>query len=78
MSSKVTKSGPLKGAIHGGPSGKIGKQGGATPAKSGKVSIPGNAKGGGKWGKGGPSGKVGGKTYSAPSKAGRVSVTGGR
>ena len=74
MADKVIKSGKMT-PVRGGPSGKVGKQGGAIPAKPGIVSSPGNAKGGGKWGKGGPSGKVGHQPKSSPSPAGRVAVS---
>jgi len=71
--SKVIKSGTMT-AVRGGASGKVGKQGGATPAVSGRVSIPGNKSGGGKFGKGGPSGQVGKQGKSSPVVSGRVSV----
>jgi hypothetical protein len=67
--SKVIKSGKMT-PVTGGPSGKVGKQGGAKPAVPGKVSIPGNEKGGGKFGKGGGTGFVGKQKGSVPSKPG--------
>lgn len=70
---KVIKSGSLP-MLKAGPSGKVGKQGGATPAVSGRVSIPGNKSGGGKFGKGGPSGLVGKQGKSSPAVSGRTSV----
>ena len=69
MSSKVIKSGKMT-PVRGGPSGKVGKQGGATPAVSGRVSIPGNKTGGGKWGKGGGTGFVGNQKGSVRAKPG--------
>jgi hypothetical protein len=69
MADKVIKSGKMT-PVRGGPSGKVGKQGGATPAVSGRVSIPGNKTGGGKWGKGGPSGLVGKQKGSVHAKPG--------
>lgn len=71
--SKVTKSSKPAFA-KAGPSGKVGKQGSALPAKSGKVAIAGNTKGGGKFAKAGPSGKVGSQKPSYPAKSGKVSV----
>jgi hypothetical protein len=62
--------------VRGGPGGKVGKQGGATPAVAGRVSIPGNKAGGGKYAKGGPSGKVGKQTGSIRSRPGVVTTVG--
>lgn len=76
MATKTIKSGSMP-MLKGGASGKVGKQGGATRAVSGKVSIPGNSKGGGKWAKGGGSGYVGKQGKSTPAVAGKVSVAKG-
>ena len=68
-SGKVIKSGKMT-PVTGGPSGKVGKQGGAAAAVSGRVSIPGNKASSGKWVSGGPSGKVGNQKKSVRSKPG--------
>jgi hypothetical protein len=72
---KVIKSGTMT-PVRGGGGGKVGKQGGATNAVSGRVSIPGNKSGGGKFAKGGPSGKVGKQGGSIHSKPGVVTTSG--
>ena len=64
--------------VTGGGKGHVGKQGGAAPARSGKVFIPGNAKGGGKWGKGGGKGFVGTQGTTNRANPGKVSVPRGR
>jgi hypothetical protein len=71
---KVVKSGTMT-AVRGGKSGQVGKQGGTMTAVSGKVSMPGNSKGSGKFAKGGPSGKVGRQGVSIRSKPGTVTTT---
>lgn len=72
--SKVIKSGTMT-PVRGGPSGKVGKQGGTATSVGGKVSIPGNSGGGGKFAKGGPSGKVGNQKGVKASPAGKVATT---
>lgn len=74
---KVMSSGTMT-PVRGGKSGQVGKQGGATPAVSGRVSIPGNKSGGGKFGKGGPSGKVGKQGGATRAVPGRVSIPGNK
>lgn len=71
--SKVVKSGKMT-PVRGGKSGQVGKQGGTATAKPGVVSIPGHAKGGGKFAKGGPSGQVGKQGVSSRAQPGVVSV----
>lgn len=72
--SKVIKSGTMT-PVRGGPSGKIGKQGGSPKAVAGKVTVGGNNSSSGKFIGGGPSGKVGNQKPSRPSVAGRVTVS---
>lgn len=72
--SKVIKSGTMT-PVRGGPSGKVGKQGGSPSSVAGKVTVGGNGAGNGKFIKGGPSGKVGNQKPSRPSVAGRVTVS---